>query len=125
MLEKGISLARGTFLNARNKEVKVDVPTCQFFELHTLDPHAPFLWESLCLEGYFALPPWGPDLQRAWELLSTLDEQNYFKVTDFQGNQRKVLLHRALVRKALHLAEDELTFNDKALKAKDRENCAD
>lgn len=125
MLEKGISLARGTFLDARNLEVRVDVPTDRFFELHTLDPHASFLWESLCLEGYFALPPWGPDLQRAWELITTLDDQNYFKVTDLQGNQQKILLNRKLIRKALHLPDEDLVFNDKALKRKDRENCAD
>ena len=53
---------RGTFRDAQGREVLVHVPT-QFFNLHTLDPNSPHIWGGLCLEGYFALPAWGPDLR--------------------------------------------------------------
>ena len=59
LIERGIILARGYFLDTRGVEVRVDIPTRRFFEFHSLDPNAPFLWESLCLQGYFALPLWG------------------------------------------------------------------
>ena len=125
LLERGISIAKGHFYDAKNLDIRVDVPTARFFDLHTLDPHAPFLWESFCLDGYFVLPPWGPDIQRAWELLSTLDKQGYFTVTDFVGDSVRILLHRDLVRKALNLPQNELAFNEKAFTGDERDNCSD
>ena len=69
MLMEEACVARGTFRDAQGREVLVHVPMQSFFNLHTMDPNAPHIWNSLCLAEYFALPAWGPDLRRAWEAL--------------------------------------------------------
>ena len=57
--------ATGTLRDAQGREDLVHVPTQIFLNLHTLDPNVPHIWSGLCLDGYFSLPAWGPDLQRA------------------------------------------------------------
>ena len=125
MLAYYASLARGTFIDDMGRDVTVIVPTNSFFPLHTLDPNAPRLWPSLSLEGYFTLPAWGPDLRRSWEVLCTLTDKNTCIVIDFEGNQLKITLDRALIRQALNLTEGQLAFNQKAHKSNDRERCSD
>src|SRR5271156_3210496 len=73
MVQYNACVARGYFKDPRRREVLVVIPIESFFNLHTADPNAPFLWECLSLEGYFALPPWGPDIRRAWEAYTSLD----------------------------------------------------
>lgn len=76
MLAHNACVARGTFTDAQGKEVLVHVPTMTFFALNKIHDNAAFLWDCLSLSRYFELPPWGPDLRRAWECLSTLDKNN-------------------------------------------------
>ena len=114
MIAEGACVARGTFLDAQGREVLVHVPTRSFFNLHTLDPNAPHVWSSLCLEGYFALPAWGPDLQRSWEALNTLGPDLQCEVTNFHGERKTIRLTKAMVREALNLQSFDVAFNDKA-----------
>ena len=125
MIAENTVVIRGTFRDERGREVLVHVPARSFFNLHTLDPNAPNIWDSLCLAEYFALPAWGPDLRRAWEALSTLNKELRCQVTDFTGGKTTIQLSRQLVRDALHLRFDDLAFNDKAQKDSDRVLCAD
>lgn len=53
--------------------------------------------------GYFKLKPWGPDLRRAWELVSSIDKDGSTLITDFDGHQVQVLITLPLIREALHL----------------------
>ena len=55
MLANEACIARGTFLIAQGTEVRVGVHTSSFFDLHALEPSAHYTWESLNMEGYFAL----------------------------------------------------------------------
>ena len=44
MLANEAYIAQGTFLDAQGTEVRVDVPTLSFFDLHVLEPSAPHTW---------------------------------------------------------------------------------
>ena len=70
---------------------------------------------------YFALPEWGPDLQGAWEALSTLGPDFRCRVTNFAGEQMTIQLTWQLVREALHLQMGDVAFNDRAYKNEDRD----
>ena len=96
MIMEGACVARGTFRDAQGREVLVHVPTLSFFNLHTMDPNASHIWDSLCLAKYFALPAWGPDLRRAWEALSTLGPDFKCRVTNFAGEQTDNPAHSAI-----------------------------
>ena len=123
MIANEACVARDTFRDAQGREVLVHVPTQMFFNLHTLDPNFPHIWSCLCLDGYFFLPAWGPDLQRAWEALSTMGQDFRCQVTDFMGRRTTIQLTRQLVCEALHLQEWDITFNDKTQKDADRDLC--
>ena len=97
MLANEASIVRGSFLDAQGRDIRVDVPTTSFCELHALEPLARHTWSSLYLEEFFALPAWGPNLQRSWELLNTLQDNYEFTVSDFHGNPRNCRLTRGLV----------------------------
>lgn len=125
MMENDASIVRGSFLNAQGTEVRVDIPTGSFFELHNLERTAPHTWSSLNLEEFFALPAWGRDLQRSWELLCTLQDNYEFTVSDFHGNPRNCRMPRALVRQALALPNWDLSFNERSHKNEHRDLCAD
>ncbi|KAI5059030.1 hypothetical protein GOP47_0025349 [Adiantum capillus-veneris] len=119
------TLARGTFKDTHGKKIRIDVPTTSFFGLTSLNPQASFIWESLCLEVYFALAPWGPNLQRAWEMYNTLNTQLQFTIMDFQGKPQNFRLIRQLVSEALHLLAHDVHFNEKQQKVEYRYLTAD
>ena len=125
MLANEASIVRGSFLDAQGRNIRVDVPTTAFFDLHVLEPTAAHTWSSLNLEEFFALPAWGPDLQRSWELLSTLQENYEFTVSDFRGNPRICRLTRDLVRQALALPAGDTQFNERGHNEEQRYQCAD
>ena len=125
MMANDACIVQGTFLNVHGTEVRVDVPTTSFFDLHVLEPTAPHTWESLNLDGFFVLPAWGPDLQRSWEVLSTLQDNWEFTVTDFHGNPRTCRMTRGLVRQALALPPFDIQFNERSHKDEHRYLCAD
>lgn len=105
MLATDSCVVRGHFIDDAGTEVRVHVPTTSFFQLHNEDPNAPNLWNCLSLAPFFALPPWGPDLRRAWSVLCTLDRNFRFSVMDFQGQMRQFTLTRQMVRGALQLVQ--------------------
>ena len=63
-------IMRATFTNDEGEEVVVHVVTAQFFALHTLRGEDMAIWESMNLNGFFGLAPWGPDYMRAYQALS-------------------------------------------------------
>ena len=52
MLANEASIVRGSFLDAQGTDVRVDVPTTSFFELHALEPSARHTWSSLNWKGF-------------------------------------------------------------------------
>ena len=103
MIAEKACVARGTFRDARGREVLVHVPTRSFFNLHPMDPNAPHIWSSLCLDGYFDLPAWGPNLRRSWEALNTLGKEFKCRVTYFMGKETTIQLTQQRVRDTLNM----------------------
>lgn len=124
MIATNSCVARGYFIDQVGREVRVHVPTTSFFQLHTQDPNAPYLWDCLNLAPYFALPPWCPDFRRAWALVCTLDSRFRFTVLDLQGRQREFTLTRDMVRGAFQLVTGDLPYNDKAYTEEERALCS-
>ena len=92
-----------SFENKNQEEVVVHVPTAEFFELHSLSKDNLELWEHMNLQGFFELPAWGPDYMRAYQALTTLHQDDHFKIIGMDGAQMQIHLTRRLVREALNL----------------------
>lgn len=117
--ESGAAVMRGYFLNADGEQVCVHVPTESFFVLHQ-DQQAMDLWDRMNLQGFFQLPPWGPDLRRAWEAYSTFTQKFTCTVTDFHGHVRELHITTGIVREALGITQGDISFDK--LKHSDEEN---
>ena len=85
--EHGAGVLRASFKNENQEEIVVHVPTAKFFELHRLSEDNLELWEHMNLQGFFELSAWGPNYMRAYQTLTTLDQDNHFKVTGMDGAQ--------------------------------------
>ena len=95
--EHGVGVLRGPFENKKQEEVVVHVPNAEFFELHSLSEDNLELWEHMNLQGFFELPAWGPDYMRAYQALTTLDQDDHFRITGIDGTQMQIHLTRRLV----------------------------
>ena len=60
------------------------------------------IFKKVGLDGYFSLPPCVIDLQRSYELLSTIDKDGNVKVTDLDGEVTEVKIDEQLINEALH-----------------------
>ena len=119
--EHGAGVLKASFQNKNQKEVVVHVLTAEFFGLHHLSKENLELWEHMNLQGFFELPAWGPDYMRAYQALTTLDQDNHFKVTSMDGAQLQIHLTRRLVREALNLPFGE-SINFFKIKHLDEDN---
>lgn len=59
------------------------------------------LFKRVGLDGYFSLPPCGVDLQRSYELLSSIDKDGNAKITDLDGEVTDVLIDEDIINQAL------------------------
>ena len=114
-------IMRAAFTNDEGEEVVVHVATEQFFILHTLRAEDMTIWESMNLNGFFGLAPWGPDYMRAYQALSTLTPANDVTIIDLQGQLRTFRISADLIRHALGLAIGESLDYDRK-KHTDAEN---
>ena len=53
MIAEEACVARGTFKDAQGRQVLVHVPTRSFFNLHTINPNAPYIWSKSMSGGVF------------------------------------------------------------------------
>lgn len=61
------------------------------------------IFTGVGLSQYFSLPPWGTDVKRAYQLLSTLDEDGNATIEGHDGAMRQVLIDEEMVSNALKL----------------------
>ena len=85
----------------------VHVPTIEFFELHHLSEENLELWEHMNLQGLFELSVWGLDYMRAYQALTTLDQDDHFMVIGMDEASMQIHMTRRLVREALNLPSRE------------------
>ena len=100
--EANTCIFRGTFYDEERKSVSVILPPATFFKLHE-DPVCQNAFNKVGLEKYFQLPPWGVDIQRAYELMTSIDDNGLAAITDRNGVKLKVQITEELVSEALKL----------------------
>ena len=105
--EHGAGVLRASFENENQEQVVVHVPTTEFYELHNLSKDNTELWEHMNLEGFFELPAWGLDYMRAYQALTTLDQDDHFTIIGMDGAQVQIHMTRRLVREAVNLPSGE------------------
>ena len=55
------------------------------------------IYEKVGLSQYFSLPPWGIDVKRAYEVISTLTDEGVAQVEDQDGTLVQVNITEALI----------------------------
>ncbi|MCO5568147.1 hypothetical protein L7F22_021843 [Adiantum nelumboides] len=109
---KDIWILRAYLQTPKNQLATTHIPTLESFALHTLDQDTVQTFRALNLDGYFSLPAWGPDIQRAYEVIHTHDPRTGdIMVTDFNGVQVRIPLTTELVKRALNFG-DALLFTE-------------
>ena len=63
------------------------------------------VFRRLGLEDYFRLPPCGVDIQRSYELMTSIDAIDTAKLTDMEGEKVVVTANENLVKEALHFKD--------------------
>lgn len=65
---------KGEFYDQDKKKVGMVLLPDTFFDLHQVEPNMKIL-RHVGLDGYFGLEPWGVDLQRTYELMTTINKE--------------------------------------------------
>ena len=60
-----------------------------FFKLHQVKPCIE-IFEKVGLDNYFKLDPWEVDFQRAYELMTTINEDGVTTLTNKEGEEVQV-----------------------------------
>ena len=68
------------------------------------------IYEKVGLSQYFSLPPWGIDVKRAYQVISTLTDEGAAQVEDKDGTLVQVHITKALISKALKLPRGSLSL---------------
>ena len=55
-----------------------------FFDLHQAEPNMK-IFKQVGLDGYFGLEPWGVDIQRAYELMTTINKEGAATLSTPEG----------------------------------------
>ena len=87
--QKGTCIFKGQYTDAKNTKVQVVALPTSFQELgkekELLD-----VYKEVGIDEYFKLPPCGIDVQRAHELMTTIEEDGVAELTNKDGEKVKV-----------------------------------
>ena len=61
------------------------------------------IFRKVGLDGYFGLEPWGIDIQRAYELMTTINKEGVATLSMPEGETVQVQIFEDLISEALHL----------------------
>lgn len=89
------------FLNKEKKKCTYIAMPDTFERVHKTKEYMD-VFKRVGLDGYFNLPPCGIDLQRSYELMSSLNEDGVARVTGLDGEEVEVKIDEALINEALH-----------------------
>lgn len=70
-------------------------------------------YRRLGLARYFSLPPWGIDVKRAWQLMTTIGEDGMAQIEDMQNNMITVHITRSLIAEALYMPTGNMSLTAK------------
>ena len=95
---------RGEFPTPKDKRVGLVTMPPNLQELGKEDEYLT-VYRRLGLENYFRLKPCGVDVQRAYELMTTIDPIGTANITDLEGNKVVVSINENTVKEALHFRD--------------------
>ena len=101
---KGTCVFKGEFATPKDKKVGIMTMPPSLQELGKEDKYIT-VYRRLGLESYFRLKPCGVDMQRAYELMTTIDPIGTANITDLEGNEKVVIVNETTVKEALHFKE--------------------
>ena len=61
------------------------------------------IFRQVGLDGYFGLEPWGVDIQRAYELMTTINKEGVATLSTPEGEIVQVQISEDMISEALHL----------------------
>ncbi|KAI5060296.1 hypothetical protein GOP47_0024716 [Adiantum capillus-veneris] len=112
-------IIKGRFNTMEGYRATLVMLSDSFFRMQ-YKPEYKVIFRRLGLENYFSLQPWGVDIQRSWELLTSIDDDGVALLTDLDGNRVKVTITEELIQEALKLNKGEKDL-DQMHSAKERE----
>ncbi|KAH7434530.1 hypothetical protein KP509_06G021700 [Ceratopteris richardii] len=124
MINQDAYIMRGSYIDEQGHTFKVQLPLEEMWAFHSQDKHTKMLLAAINFDGYFELPPWGYDIQRAHQVLFNYnDSYQTTSVMDLQGKMVQFKLDSQLVRKALGLHPCQKQFMGSNLRAEDKKGC--
>lgn len=72
------------------------------------------------LDGYFKLDPWGIELQRAYELMTTINQDGIATLENKEGEEVHVQILEALISEALKFPSSSHKATPSALKSREK-----
>ena len=101
---KGTCVFRGEFAAPKHNKVGLVLLPSSFQTLGLEEGYID-IYKKIGLEDYFRLPPCGVDVQRAYELMTTIDSIGTADLTNKEGEKVVVSINENLIREALHFKE--------------------
>lgn len=95
-------LFKGHFFDKQERKVGVVLPPDSFFKIPQM-PRCQNILRQSGLDGYFSLPPWGVDVQRAYELMTTIDDDGVARITSKEGEEIHIKISEEMISAALQL----------------------
>ena len=102
--KKGLYLFKGKFHTPKGKKVHM-VALPDTFQQRGLEDKVQNVYAKLGIEGYFKLPPQGIDVQRAYELMNTIDKIEIVTLIGKDGQPKMVVINEHIVQDTLHFKE--------------------
>ena len=68
------------------------------------------IFKQVGLDGYFGLEPWGIDIQRAYELMTTINKEGVATLSMPEGETVQVQISEDLISEALHLPKSRTAY---------------
>ena len=101
---RNLTIFKGEFHTPEGKKLLlVDLPDT--FQQLGQDEDLQDVYTKLGIEGYFKLKPWGIDVQRAYELMTSIDEIGTVTLTGEDGLPKMFAINEYIIQDALHFKE--------------------
>lgn len=92
---------QGQFQDKEKNRCSYMVMPDSFARIHK-KPQYMNVFKSVGLDAYFSLPPCAVDIQRSYELMSSINKDGIAKITNMEGEETEVRIDEEVINEALH-----------------------
>ena len=100
---------KGEFYDQEKRKVGMVLLPNSFFDLHQAERNMQ-VFKQVGLDGYFGLDPWGVDIQRAYELMTTINSDGVATLSMPKGETVHVQISKDLISEALNLPKSSSAY---------------